>query len=108
MTNYSNAALSFDALGDPTRRAILEKLARRPMPVGEIAEDMPVSRPAVSQHLKVLNAAGLVLVRSEGTRNFYEVDPKGVQAMRAYLDRFWDSALHAFKLAAEKEGKKPK
>ena len=94
---------SFAALGDPTRREIFERLARRPLSVGELASLLPVSRPAVSQHLKVLRDAGLVDMRSEGTRNVYAVDPKGVEAMRAYLDRFWGRALNAFKQFVEQE-----
>jgi DNA-binding transcriptional ArsR family regulator len=93
----------FAALGDPTRRVIFERLARRPMSVGRLAAGLTVSRPAVSQHLKVLKDAGLVADRTEGTRRVYHVDPRGVEAMRAYLDRFWDRALAAFKAAAEEE-----
>ena len=100
MTTYQNG---FSALADPTRRQIFERLARRPRPVGELADGLPVSRPAVSQHLKVLKAAGLVAGRQEGTRRVYSVDPRGVEAMRHYLDRFWDRALAAFKRAAEEE-----
>ncbi|HSR22489.1 MAG TPA: metalloregulator ArsR/SmtB family transcription factor, partial [Candidatus Eisenbacteria bacterium] len=88
-----------DALGDRTRRAVLERLRDGPLPVVEIARDLPVSRPAVSQHLKVLKDAGLVVDRQEGTRRVYSVDPRGVEAMRHYLDRFWDRALAAFKEA---------
>ena len=91
----------FSALGDPTRRAIFERLAGRPRSVGELAAELPVSRPAVSQHLKVLKDAGLVSDRAEGTRRLYRVDPGGVGAMRDYLDRFWDQALAAFKGAVE-------
>ena len=91
----------FSALGDPTRRAIFERLAGRPRSVGELAAELPVSRPAVSQHLKVLKEAGLVSDRAEGTRRLYRVDPGGVGAMRDYLDRFWDQALTAFKGAVE-------
>jgi DNA-binding transcriptional ArsR family regulator len=89
------------ALGDPTRRAIFERLAGRPRSVGELAAELPVSRPAVSQHLKVLKDAGLVSDRAKGTRRLYRVDPGGVGAMRDYLDRFWDEALTAFKGAVE-------
>ena len=89
------------ALGDPTRRAIFELLADGPRPVGEIARDLPVTRPAVSQHLKVLQEAGLVTDRQIGTRRLYQLDPDGVSALRAYLDRFWNRALTAFKAAAE-------
>jgi DNA-binding transcriptional ArsR family regulator len=89
------------ALGDPTRRAIFELLADGPRPVGEIARDLPVTRPAVSQHLKVLKEAGLVTDRQIGTRRLYQLNPEGVGALRAYLDRFWNRALTAFKSAAE-------
>jgi|SRR3954447_23425186 DNA-binding transcriptional ArsR family regulator len=91
------------ALGDPTRRAIFERLADGPLPVGEIARGLPVSRPAVSQHLKVLKGAGLVVDQAEGTRRLYRIDPDGVGALRAYFDRFWNQALAAFKAAAERE-----
>jgi len=91
------------ALGDPTRRAIFERLADGPLPVGEIARGLPVSRPAVSQHLKVLKSAGLVLDQAEGTRRLYRIDPDGVGALRAYFDRFWNQALAAFKAAAERD-----
>jgi DNA-binding transcriptional ArsR family regulator len=99
----ANAADGFLALADPTRRRIFERLARRPLAVGAIAEGLPVSRPAVSQHLKVLKEAGLVVDRAEGTRRVYQVDARGILAMRRYLDRFWDDALAAFKAAAERE-----
>ena len=89
------------ALGDPTRRAIFEHLADRPRAVGELAGALPVSRPAVSQHLKVLKAAGLVLDRPVGTRRIYQLDPEGVGALRAYLDQFWNQALAAYKTAVE-------
>jgi DNA-binding transcriptional ArsR family regulator len=94
----------FSALGDPTRRAIFERLAERPRAVGELAAEFPVSRPAVSQHLKVLKEAGLVNDSREGNRRLYRVDPYGVGVMRAYLDRFWDEALAAYKQAAERKG----
>jgi DNA-binding transcriptional ArsR family regulator len=90
-----------DALGDPTRRAIFERLAKGPMAVGEIAKDLPVSRPAVSQHLKVLKQAGLVTDRADGTRRLYQLDPKGVAQLRDYFDAFWMHALAAFKEAVE-------
>jgi DNA-binding transcriptional ArsR family regulator len=98
-----NGTEGFAALGDPTRREIFERLARRPLAVGELASLLPVSRPAVSQHLKVLKEAGLVTARQEGTRRVYQVDMRGVEAMRRYLDQFWDEALAAFKLAVEEE-----
>jgi DNA-binding transcriptional ArsR family regulator len=90
-----------DALGDPTRRAIFEKLAVRPMTVGEAAAGMTVSRPAVSQHLRVLKDAGLVRDRAAGTRRIYSIDPAGLGPLREWLDRHWDRALEAFKAAAE-------
>ena len=99
----ANQSERFAALADPTRREIFERLARRPLAVGEIAEGMPVSRPAVSQHLKVLKDAGLVTMRTEGTRNVYQIDFRAIASMRAYLDRFWNRALAAFKDAVEKE-----
>jgi DNA-binding transcriptional ArsR family regulator len=95
--------LGFAALGDATRRTIFERVAKRAVSVGKLAEGLDVSRPAVSQHLKILLDAGLVMQRRDGSRCFYQVDPRGVQAMRDYLDRFWDRALAAFKLAAEQE-----
>jgi len=96
-------ANAFAALSDPTRREIFERLARAPLSVGELAAELPVSRPAVSQHLKVLKDAGLVGVRSIGTRNVYAVDPHGIASMRAYLDGFWTTALVAFKELVEQE-----
>jgi DNA-binding transcriptional ArsR family regulator len=98
---YQDQGLS--ALGDPTRRAIFERLADRPQAVVELARELPVSRPAVSQHLKVLNEAGLVVDRPAGNRRIYRLDPDGVAAMRAYLDQFWNRSLAAFKAAAEEE-----
>ena len=91
------------ALGDPTRQAILERLAKGPLPVGELAADLPVTRPAVSQHLKVLKDAGLVTDRKVGTRRLYQVDPQALADLRAYFDAFWDQALAGFRDAAEKE-----
>ena len=92
-----------DALGDRTRRAIFEMLRKGPRAVGEIAGELPVSRPAVSQHLRVLKEAGLVTERRNGTRRFYRVDPEGVASLRDYFDEFWNEALAAFKEAAEGE-----
>jgi len=89
-------------LGDPTRLEIFERIARKPMAVGEIARELPVSRPAVSQHLAVLKAAGLVIDRAEGARRVYRVDAAGLAVLRAWLDRFWDGALSAFKAEAER------
>ena len=91
------------ALGDPTRRAIFELLAEGPTPVGELAALLPVSRPAVSQHLRVLTEAGLVRHQVAGTRRLYRLDPAGVEAIRRYLDRFWEQALADFQAALEKE-----
>ena len=89
------------ALGDPTRRAIFERLADHPRAVGELASELPVSRPAVSQHLKVLKDAGLVIDRPVGTRRVYQLNPDGVGALRAQLDRFWNQALAAYKQVVE-------
>jgi DNA-binding transcriptional ArsR family regulator len=89
------------ALGDPTRRAIFERLAGGPLAVGELARDLPVSRPAVSQHLKVLKEAGLVVDRADGTRRLYQLDPTGIEAVRGYFDTLWNHALAAFKTAVE-------
>jgi DNA-binding transcriptional ArsR family regulator len=94
-------ANAFAALGDPTRRAIFERLADGPSSVGALAGGMPVSRPAVSQHLKVLKDAGLVVDRQAGNRRIYSIDPAGVGELRAYFERFWTHALGAFKEAAE-------
>lgn len=93
----------FSALADPTRRSIFERIADRPAAVGEIAGELPVSRPAVSQHLKVLKHAGLVIDEPDGTRRIYRVDPEGVDALRGYLDQFWNQALAAFKRAVEQK-----
>ena len=90
-----------DALGDPTRREIFERLRGGPRAVGELASELPVSRPAVSQHLRVLKDAGLVMDRAEGTRRIYELDPGGVRLLRAYLDRFWNTALASSKATVE-------
>ena len=89
------------ALGDPTRRAIFERIADRPRAVGELASELPVSRPAVSQHLKVLKNAGLVMDRADGTRRIYRLRPDGLGALRADLDRFWTQALAAYKAVVE-------
>lgn len=89
------------ALADPTRRELFERLAARPQAVGELAKQVPVSRPAVSQHLKVLKEAGLVTDQAEGSRRIYRIDPAGIAALRAYLDRFWGTALASFKVRAE-------
>ena len=90
------------ALADPTRRAVFERLRNGPRPVNAIAHGMPVSRPAVSQHLKVLKEAGLVADRPEGTRRVYYIDPHGLGALRQWLDQFWDQALAAFQAEVER------
>jgi DNA-binding transcriptional ArsR family regulator len=92
---------AWTALGDPTRKAVFELLVNRPRAVGEIASELPVSRPAVSQHLKVLKDAGLVTDRSVGTRRIYRVDPDGLARLRAELERFWGKALAAYKTVVE-------
>jgi DNA-binding transcriptional ArsR family regulator len=99
MANHSAA---FAALADPTRREIFERLARAPRAVGDLANELPVSRPAVSQHLKVLKRAGLVMDVAQGTRRVYEIDPDGLGVLRAWLDQFRGAALDAFKAEAER------
>jgi DNA-binding transcriptional ArsR family regulator len=99
---------AFDALGDPTRRAILEQLARGPLTVGELASRVPVSRPAVSQHLRVLKDARLVHDRQSGTRRIYQISPDGIAKMRFYLDSFWERALEQLKTRAERHTRKGK
>ena len=101
MTDRIALAQAFSALADPTRREIFERVAARPQAVGEIAGDLPVSRPAVSQHLKVLSEAGLVTARADGTRRIYALDPQGLAGLRDYLDGFWNRSLRAFARAAE-------
>lgn len=93
MANMNSALL---ALADPTRRAVFELVAMAPAPVGDIARGLPVSRPAVSQHLKVLKEAGLVLDHADGARRIYRIDPRGLGPLRAWLDQFWGAALDAF------------
>jgi DNA-binding transcriptional ArsR family regulator len=100
MTNNSAA---FAALADPTRRSVFERLAEGPRAVGDLAQGLPVSRPAVSQHLKVLKEAGLVTDRPEGARRVYQIDPNGLGQLRAWVDRFWDDALARFQAEAERE-----
>jgi DNA-binding transcriptional ArsR family regulator len=101
---YKNA---FAALADPTRRRVFERLRSGPKPVGAIARGLPVSRPAVSQHLKVLKEAGLVADRPEGTRRVYFIDPHGLGTLRKWLDQFWDDALAAFQAEIEQtDGRK--
>ena len=99
MTTYEAGVLT--ALADPTRRAIFEMVARQPRGVAEIARELPVSRPAVSQHLKVLKDATLVRDRPDGTRRIYAVDPRGLAAVREYFEQFWEASLGSFRDAAE-------
>jgi DNA-binding transcriptional ArsR family regulator len=96
-------AEALTALADPTRRTVFETLRLGPRSVGDLARGLPVSRPAVSQHLRVLKRAGLVRERRVGTRNFYSVDGDGLAELREYFEAFWDEALAAFKEAAERE-----
>ena len=103
MLVVANEAPIFAALGDPTRRAVLERLRTGPRSVGEIVATLPVSQSAVSQHLRVLREAGLVTDRREGTRRLYQVDLEGLTALRAYVDEYWDEALAAFQRYAEEE-----
>lgn len=99
------ATSGWTALGDPTRRTIFERLVERPCSVGELADALPVSRPAVSQHLKVLKDAGLVVDTRAGKQRIYRVDPRGLAALRAELDRFWSKTLAAFKAVVEEPSK---
>ena len=98
--------LQLDALGDPTRRAILARLLRGPSPVGELADEFPISRPAISQHLKILRDANLVTQTVDGTRRFYEINPDGFNSLRDFFDQFWSLGLDAFK--SKVESRKPK
>lgn len=95
------------ALADPTRRAVFERLRAGPVCVGDIAARLPVSRPAVSQHLKALREAGLVRHEADGSRRLYEIDPQGLGALRSWLDRFWDDSLAAFKAEVERPPTSP-
>jgi DNA-binding transcriptional ArsR family regulator len=104
MTYHSALA----ALADPTRRRVFERLKRGPLAVGAIARGLPVSRPAVSQHLKVLKGAGLVADRPDGNRRVYYIDPAGLGALRAWLDQFWDQTLAAFQAEIERDRKRGK
>jgi DNA-binding transcriptional ArsR family regulator len=97
----TNGVAGLGLLGDPTRRAIFELLARHPRTVGELAQQLPITRSAVSQHLRVLKDGGLVISRAEGTRRIYRLNPDGVTALRAYLDRIWEEALTAFAKATQ-------
>lgn len=101
MANHKQGCDPFGALGDRTRRSVFERVAHSPAAVGEIAKDLPVTRPAVSQHLKVLKAAGLVTEEVNGTRHIYRVDPRGIGEMRERLDGYWRQALAAFAAFAE-------
>jgi DNA-binding transcriptional ArsR family regulator len=103
MANVLSALNSLSALGDPTRREIFERVAARPSAVGELARGLPVSRPAVSQHLRVLKEAGLVCDSADGTRRIYRLDPRGIAAMRDWLDAHWAAALQSFKEFADAE-----
>jgi DNA-binding transcriptional ArsR family regulator len=105
MANRLGAAEKLEALGDPTRLRVFERLRAGPLPVSEIARGLPVSRPAVSQHLRVLKGAGLVKDRQEGARRLYRIEPDGLAQLRAYFDRFWDQALASFKDYADKGAK---
>ncbi|SMY09557.1 ArsR/SmtB family transcription factor [Flavimaricola marinus] len=97
---------TFHALGDPTRRALLDRLRTGPLPVCDLAADLPISRPAVSQHLRVLSEAGLLLVTPQGTRRLYSIAPDGIAALRTYLDTVWDDALAGFAAAAHAQAAK--
>jgi DNA-binding transcriptional ArsR family regulator len=97
---------AWTALGDPTRRAIFERLLEQPLAVHALAEGLPVSRPAVSQHLKVLSDARLVVARREGKHRIYQVDPHGIAALRAELQRFWDKTMAAYKAVVEQSSTK--
>ncbi|HJU57572.1 MAG TPA: metalloregulator ArsR/SmtB family transcription factor [Actinomycetota bacterium] len=108
MVYQGSSAGALDALGDATRRAVFELVRSGARPVGEIAAELPVSRPAVSQHLHVLKEAGLVRDRKDGTRRLYSVDPDGLRALREYVEGFWQAALEAYEEAAtdrEEEGR---
>ena len=101
MTAYRGTALA--ALADPTRRVIFERVAERPSAVVELARELPVSRPAVSQHLKVLKDAGLVVARPDGNRRIYQADPEGLAELRSYLEQFWSKALQSYKAIVEQQ-----
>jgi DNA-binding transcriptional ArsR family regulator len=103
-----SAATALAALADPTRRELFERLRSGPRAVGELARGVTVSRPAVSQHLAVLKAAGLVRDTASGTRRVYEIDPQGLGAIRAWLDDMWGGALQSFSAELEKKGEEPK
>jgi DNA-binding transcriptional ArsR family regulator len=98
-----DAYQQLDALGDPTRRAIIHSLLRGPAPVGKLAEEFPISRPAISQHLRILKEASLVTDSADGTRRIYQLNPRGFESLRAYLDQFWTIALAAFQQKVEEQ-----
>lgn len=100
--------MAIAALADPTRRMVLEALRPGPLPVGALAKGLPVSRPAVSQHLRVLSDAGLLTVTQQGTRRLYAIDPHGADGLRAYLDQVWDDALAAYTRAAQEKAETAK
>jgi DNA-binding transcriptional ArsR family regulator len=100
---YEKTTRALAALADPSRRRIFEQVAKQPRSVGDIARRLPISRPAVSQHLQVLKEAGLVSDRAEGTRRVYQIDPKGLGPIRAWLDQFWDEQLESFRREVESE-----
>ena len=100
----TNALQPLDALADPTRRTIFERVAKRPQSVGELAKGLPVSRPAVSQHLRTLKEAQLVMDEAQGTKRIYRIDPRGIGIMRAWLDDHWGEALRAFQKFTDQEG----
>lgn len=108
MPKSPDHAMVLNALGDPTRRAIFEKLEKGPLSVVHIAEGLAVSRPAVSQHLKVLREAKLISMQQQGTRSMYSIDQQGLMVIRSYLERFWDTALQNFKVVAEQTEKQQK
>jgi DNA-binding transcriptional ArsR family regulator len=99
--NTYQQSQQLDAMGDATRRAILARLLEGPLPVGELASEFPVSRPAISQHLRILKQANLVMDRAEGTRRLYQINPQGFDSLREYFEQFWNQALNAFKKAVE-------
>ena len=101
LVNTYQQSQQLDAMGDATRRAILARLLEGPLPVGKLASDFPVSRPAISQHLRILKQANLVRDRAEGTRRLYELNPAGFNSLREYFEQFWNQALNAFKKAVE-------
>jgi DNA-binding transcriptional ArsR family regulator len=103
----TNARLLLEALGEPTRREIVERLAERPSAVSDIARDMPITRSAVSQHLQVLKSVGLVTDRAEGTRRVYQVDPDALAIIREYFDAFWKRSLDSFQRAAQRTEEEP-